>query len=185
MKDVIICPECGHDALLDASTYHCSSCGWDSSVDTWDISYSSNSTAPLSNLFPHAFEIDGFKCQSMESFIQSLREENCQLQKSICSDYSGYMAYKLRLCLHDWRKEGFVFWQGKPIPRCSLEYRDLITRAYDALFAQNIIFKEILTNRANAKYLIHSIGCDVPSETLLTELEYRFQLNRLRGKYSK
>lgn len=116
-------------------------------------------TAPLSNLFPHKFEIDGVMCSSMESFIQSLREENVEMQKSICSDYLGMMAYKMRLCLNDWRKDGNVYWLGNKINRYADECRNLLSKAYDALFEQNIVFREIL-KRYKDFHLIHSIGCD-------------------------
>lgn len=181
MKSYVICPACSNNAYLydlDTPHYTCKACGWDSDVNTFDIAYKDNNTAVLSNLFPHAFVIDGVKCASMESFIQSLREEKVEVQKTICSDYSGMMAHKMKLCLRDWRPSGIVFWQGKPINRFSNEYTELMTRAYDCLFEQSILFKEILFRKRHF-HLIHSMGCDDIHETLLTEKEYRFQLNRL------
>lgn len=178
---LLICPVCGKVASVFEEYYHCLECGWNSMYNTADISYKDNLSAPLSNLFPHKFVIDGVECQSMESFIQSLRERDIELQKSICSDYSGMMAYKMRLALNDWRKEGDVYWQGKTICRYSDEYTLLMTKAYDCLFEQNILFKTVL-KRFKDYHLIHSIGCDDISETLLTEHEYRYQLNRLKSK---
>ena len=92
------------------------------------------------------------------------------------------MAYKMRLALNDWRKDGYVYWQGKSILRNSDEYAALITKAYDCLFEQNIIFRTIL-ERFKDYHIIHSIGCDDIEETLLTENEYRYQLNRLKSKF--
>ena len=181
MKKNLICPICSNNTISYSDFYSCPICDWDSKTETIDISYKDNLSAPLSNLFPHKFVIDGVECKSMESFIQSLRERDVQLQKSICSDYSGMMAYKMRLALNDWRKEGDVYWQGKTICRFSDEYTELISRAYNCLFEQNILFKTVL-ERFKKHHLIHSIGCDDISETLLTEHEYRYQLNRLKEK---
>ncbi len=183
MKAKLICPNCGEIAFynVEKEGYYCDSCKWNSnSSDTADISYKSYETGALSNLFPYKFEIDGVQCASMESFIQSLREENPDIQAKICSDCAGPHAYKLRVCLNDWRTDGFVYWRGKKIKRISEDYTALITRAYDALFEQNILFRRALEH-FKYHYLIHSIGKDDNTETLLTEEEYRFQLNRLKN----
>lgn len=182
-----ICPRCGRtvfDEFTDPEHYFwCRSCDWKSTDEnTLDISYKDVKTAPLSNLFPHRFEMDGVLCLSMESFIQSLRESNFMLQRKICSNYSGMMAYKMRLMLNDWRISQTIFWNNKEIKRDSSDYIALITRAYDNLFNQNILFKEFI-KRNKDKYLIHSIGCHDKEETLLTEEEYRYQLTRLQKKF--
>ena len=74
MKEVLICPVCMRHSLLYIENallqnnklfYRCNNCNWDSRKNTADISYKDNFTAPLSNLFPHKFVIDGVKCQSM------------------------------------------------------------------------------------------------------------------------
>ncbi len=187
MKTELICPNCQNLAIYDSEKecYHCSNCKWDSNNSlTIDISYKDSKTGALSNLFPHKFVIDNIRCASMESFLQSLREENPDVQERICSDYAGLHAYKLRTCLNDWRKEGYIFWQGTKIKRESDGYTILITRAYDALFEQNIVFRRVLSHFSGC-YLIHSIGNDDIKETLLTEKEYRFQLNRLVDRLKK
>lgn len=175
------CKNCSNSIFIDykllkSNNIQCELCGHENEV--LDISYQNNESAALSNLFPHKFIIDGVMCQSMESFIQSLRVEDSKIQKKICEDYSGYMAYKMRLSLEDWRKTGYIFWQGKIILRNSEEYKELITKAYDALYSQNIVFRHCLSNNKD-KILIHSTGCCDTSETLLTEQEYIFQLDRL------
>ena len=135
-KHSLTCPVCLSRAHYNSyhKYYICDKCGWNSDTNTLDILYKDMKSAPLSNLFPHKFEIDGITCPSMESFIQSLREKNVEIQKSICSNYSGMMAYKMRLCLNDWRASGNVYWKENTIFRESSEYIDLISRAYDALF---------------------------------------------------
>lgn len=105
----------------------------------------------------------------MESFIQSLRGKDSTLQKEICLNYPGKAAYNLKAFLTDWKETGLIYWKGKQIVRISDEYTQLITRAYDALFRENIVFREVLY-RSKDKILIHSIGSDNENETLLTEL---------------
>jgi predicted NAD-dependent protein-ADP-ribosyltransferase YbiA (DUF1768 family) len=38
----------------------------------------------LSNFYPNGFELDGIKCRSMESFLQSLKYKNTCRQLEIC-----------------------------------------------------------------------------------------------------
>lgn len=179
-----VCPVCGNRSaskIFDGNVYYCMTpnCSWRSDYEnTIDISYSDNKSAVLSNLFPNKFVIHNVTCLSMESFIQSLREEDTELQNFICSNYSGFMAYKMRLSLRDWRKSGIVYWKGEKIFRNSEEYTDLISIAYHCLYEQNQLFRTIL-QRNKDKYLVHTIGCDDKTETLLTEEEYRYQLNNL------
>lgn len=192
-KMFVICPICGAQVeMFQHSHYICNKCYWNSLENTVDISYSDPLSAPLSNLFPHKFTIyDHFHpernitCLSIESFIQSLRVEEPELQKQICENYSGYMAWKLRLSLRDWRSDGLIYWRGITMKRNSKEYTSLITMAYDSLFDRNIVFRELVLPTFKDKILIHSIGCDNPEETLLTEMEYRYQLNRLIERLEK
>lgn len=156
----------------------CKYCGYINRI--LDISYDDEISAPLSNLFPHKFVIDGVKCQSMESFIQSLRVEDVDVQRKICEEYSGYMAYKMRLALPDWTEKEIVYWQNKKIIREFEEYDKLITRAYDMLF-ENEVFRYFL-NIAKDYVLIYNIGGKSIDKTLLTQDEYIGQLNRLIKK---
>lgn len=182
---VIKCRKCGviyerNKVLNDIedNLFVCDECG---NIDyLMDISYKDSISSSLSNLFPHEFIIDNIKCLSMESFIQSLRIKEKEVQEEVCSKYTGYMACKLKAAFPDWRETGYVYWQGKQISRISTEYSDLITKGYDCLF-ENIVFRYCLNSFKN-RYLIHSIGCDEITETLLTESEYIYQLNRLIKK---
>ena len=184
-KESISCPVCGATAKIFGHTHYlCSKCDWDSMVNTIDISYADPESASLSNLYPHPFTFymedgDYAECASMESFIQSLRVSDPKLQKEICKNYSGYAAYKLRLSLNDWRKEGIVYWNGRAIYRQSDAYTELITKAYDCLFEGNEVFRKLVLPHFKGKHLIHSIGCNTECETLLTPKEYLFQLRRL------
>lgn len=42
-------------------------------------------SAALSNFAPHAFTIDGIECASMEGFLQSLKFENPEIQRQVCT----------------------------------------------------------------------------------------------------
>lgn len=178
MKEKIICPNCNNTAFFNGDHYECKICNWNSKINTIDISYKDEESSVLSNLFPHKFKIDDVTCLSMESFLQSLREPSTVLQTTICSEYNGYMAYKMRRALRDWRKTGIVYWRGQKIQRNSAEYQKLLKRAYCSLYNDCIVFRTTLI-RTHGKFLIHSMGCDDPNETLLTESEYRNQLNML------
>lgn len=187
-KPVIQCPVCGADAKITNYThYMCRSCKWTSLTNTVDIYSKDPISGPLSNLFPHKFlfytsEDDRTNCLSMESFLQSLRVKDPVLQKYICENYSGLIAWRLKHSLHDWREDGFVYWNGKAIKRESDEYTALITTAYDRLFEGNPVFRELVLPTFKGKILIHSIGGASKSQTLLTEPEFLYQLNRLIAK---
>lgn len=187
-KKVIKCPVCGADAKMYNHThYGCKNCKWNSLTNTVDILYKDQSSGVLSNFFPHKFlfytsEQDKTNCLSMESFIQSLRVKDATLQKYICENYSGDIASRLKASLPDWRKDGLVYWNGKAIVRESDEYTALITTAYDSLFEGNPVFRELVLPSFKGKILIHSIGGTSKAETLLTEQEFLYQLNRLIAK---
>lgn len=188
-KTSIICPVCGSRATLFQHTHYiCPNGDWDSLENTIDIAYDNPASSVLSNLFPHKFlfytrgklgVFDDTHCLSMESFLQSLRVKDPNLQKYICENYSGPMAQKLKVCLRDWREDSYLYWNGIAIKRDSATYHELITTAYDCLFEGNPIFRECILPQFKGVHLIHSIGKDSESETLLTECEFRYQLNRL------
>ncbi len=193
LKPSIICPKCGKIVNLSfglTSKYHyvCPECQWDSLENTVDILYADDETSALSNMFPHEFLLytrlnpgvaDDTHCLSMESFLQSLRIKDPELQKYVCEHCSGPMVHKLKVFFGDWREDGYLYWNGVAIKRDSQAYIDLITTAYDCLFEGNPVFRECVLPSFKGKYLIHSIGKDNPAETLLTESEFRYQLNRL------
>lgn len=190
-KQKIICPRCND--IAGKSNYYdyylCHNCNWTSNDNCVDIAYKDALSAPLSNLFPHEFDFylensmkDMVYCLSMESFLQSLKIPDRNLQQSFCENYSGYMAYKMRLTLPDWREKQILYWHGREYERSSEEYTELITMAYDRLFYGNDIFREIVLPKFKGKYLIHSMGNEDTTKTVLTESEYRFQLNRLMDK---
>jgi len=181
------CPKCGKE-LIDKSSHVkkfflliCEDCTYCiSNPNIIDISFKSKGLAKaLSNLCPYPFEFDDVKCSSMEAFIQSLKVKYPDVQEEICSK-TGPFCYNLREMFDDWRETGNVYWKGKEICRQSKKYIMLLTRAYEALWNQSLIFRYALIKvKENGYILDHSIGCDDPSETLLTPKEYMGLLDHL------
>lgn len=132
----------------------------------------------LSNFAPHPFEIDGVHCNSMEGFLQSLKFQNVEMQLYVCTLVGKSAKFKGKK--KKWWKTQTLYWQGKEIPRDSKQYDELITKAYDCLF-ENENFQKALKATKNAT-LTHSMGKSKKSETVLTESEFIYQLNRLRQK---
>ena len=88
-------------------------------------------------------------------------------------------AKKMSGVLDDWKKDQLLYFDGRAYQRYSEEYTDLISRAYDSLFNTNQMFREIILPRFKGCYILHSIGADDESKTVLTEAEFRYQINRL------
>lgn len=142
-----------------------------------DISSGSGYPASsLSNFAPHEFEIDDVKCASMEGFLQSLKFQNPDMQKYVCSLVGKAAKFKGKN--KKWQKTGNLYWKGKVIPRNSESYQELLDKAYNAL-AQNQSFKKALLATGNAT-LTHSLGKNKTSETVLTKTEFVSRLNKIR-----
>ena len=131
----------------------------------------------LSNLTNHNFYFDGVLCRSMEGFLQSLKFEDVELQQRICFLYGNEAQHAGDSS--DWKKTQTLFWRGKKYDRDSIEYQNLITNAYNALFL-NCSFRALLTRSIGYK-LSHSVGNTNKKETVLTTDEFLAQLNRLRN----
>jgi len=181
------CPLCGISLTVysgsDNCNFKCSSldCHFTSSLkEAIDISYKNGTGAAkgLSNLAPYKFIFDKIECTSFESFIQSLRVKDPDMQKEVCS-FPALFCYSIRLDLNDWRKDKTVYWKGNQINRLSMQYSELMSSAYDALFEQSPTFRHLLQS-TTGKLLLHSTGCVINTETLLTPKEYLDNLERLR-----
>lgn len=142
-----------------------------------DISSGSSSPASsLSNFSPHPFIIDGVECSSMEGFLQSLKFKDENMQKEICKKV-GRQAKKAG-AKKNWQKEQTLYWQGKKYKRDSIEYQELLDRAFLEL-SKNSGFRKALLATKNAN-LIHSIGKKKTSETILTKKEFTSRLMKIR-----
>lgn len=132
----------------------------------------------LSNFAPHEFVIDSITCQSMEGFLQSLKFQDKEMQKHICT-LVGKKA-KFKGSRKNWKKTQTLYWQGTPLKRDSKEYQDLLDRAFEEL-SKNTSFKKALLTTNNAT-LTHSIGKNKISETVLTRQEFISRLTRIRTR---
>ena len=132
----------------------------------------------LSNFYPHEFVFDGISCASMEGFLQSLKYRSSSKQSEVCR-LAGKAAKEAGAHKLLWRITGRVYWQGKAFRRHRPEFTALLTRAYQALYAQNADFRDALTASAG-KTLMHTLGKHNPRATILTEEEFIAILNELR-----
>lgn len=134
----------------------------------------------LSNFTEHHFTLDGVECASMEGFLQSLKYLCPKKQREICK-LTGKVAKEAGDGKKLWKLTHTAFWQGKCYDRLSPEFRELIFRAYSAMYEKNASFREALAASRGAK-LCHSIGEPNPKKTILTEREFLCMLYRLRRK---
>lgn len=135
----------------------------------------------LSNFAPHEFIIDGIKCASMEGFLQSLKFQNPDMQKYVCSLVGKAAKFKGKN--KKWQKTQILYWQDETTKRDSERYQKLLDDAYNEL-AKNKSFKKALLATGNAT-LTHSMGRTKISETVLTKQEFVSRLTRIRTTLTK
>ena len=138
-------------------------------------------SANLSNFSPHGFVIDGVECASMEGFLQSLKFQDPEMQKHVCTLVGKAAKFKGKK--KKWWKTQTLYWQGEAIPRDSERYQELLDKAFNAL-AENSSFKRALLATQNAT-LTHNIGKKKPSETVLTKNEFTSRLTAIRSRLQK
>jgi len=135
-------------------------------------------SSALSNFAPHRFMFEGVECNSMEGLLQAFKFDKIHIQIEVCK-LVGYAA-KQRGRHREWQRTQTLYWQGRAYPRHSLEYQQLLDRAYSALYAQSESFRKALAVSGSA-VLTHSIGRSNASETILTQSEFCGRLMRLRN----
>lgn len=135
----------------------------------------------LSNFSPHGFVVDGVECASMEGFLQSLKFQDPEMQKHVCTLVGKAAKFKGKK--KKWWKTQTLYWQGEAIPRDSERYQELLDKAFNAL-AENSSFKRALLATQNAT-LTHNIGKKKPSETVLTKNEFTSRLTAIRSRLQK
>ena len=135
----------------------------------------------LSNLFPYSFDFMGKRACSIEAVLQSLKFRDANAQDLVLH-YFGTDANNIKFaCDSDWQIEKMLFWQGAPMSRFSLEYRDFILTLYVSAI-QNPLYRNALKNVG--KTLIHTIGEVDPAKTVLSRSEFEKILNALRAYLS-
>ena len=135
----------------------------------------------LSNLCSNSFRFDGVVCGSMEGFLQSLKRQDPNKQRQICSMKGGNAR---KMSVTSWQTDQIVWWKGKAIDRQGQAYHDLIHRAYKAMFEQNERFRAALM-QTSGTILAHSTGENNPYKTILTPAELCGILTELRDSYDK
>ena len=141
---------------------------FDPETNTLDIR--SNGLYPsnvLSNLCSNGFRFEGMICGSMEGFLQSLKRQDLDKQRQICSMKGGNAR---KMSVTSWQTDQIVWWKGQAIDRQSQTYQDLIHRAYKAMFEQNERFRAALM-QTRGIVLAHSTGENNPYKTILTQTE--------------
>ena len=155
---------------------------YDPETNTLDIR--SNGMYPsgvLSNLCSNGFRLDGMVCGSMEGFLQSLKQQDRDKQRQICSMKGGNARKR---SVTSWQTDQVVWWRGQAIDRQSEEYQQLLRRAYKAMFEQNERFRVALMSTRGVT-LTHSTGERNPDKTIITEQELCGILTELREEYDK
>lgn len=149
--------------------------------DFLNIGYNSKNSLSkmLSNLYPTSFKFKGKKVASIEGVLQSLKYKDKKIQNTILK-YYGLDAYHSRGANSTdfWGENGMLFWQGKPLNRHSEHYQTFIDELYICA-SKNPLYKKALLSTQN-KYLLHHIGKDDASQTVLTRFEFEQRLNTLR-----
>lgn len=135
----------------------------------------------LSNLCSNSFRFDGMICGSMEGFLQSLKRQDINKQRQICSMKGGNAR---KMSVTSWQTDQIVWWKGQAIDRQSDKYQDLIHRAYKAMFEQSERFRTALM-QTRGMLLAHSTGENNPYKTILTPTELCGILTELRDNYDK
>ena len=138
-------------------------------------------SSALSNFAPHEFIIDGITCQSMEGFLQSLKFQDIEIQKYVCTLVGKKAKFKGKK--KKWFKNQTLYWMGVELKRDSKEYQDLLDRAFEEL-SKNQSFKKALLATKKAT-LTHSIGNNKISETVLTRTEFTSRLTKIRERLQK
>lgn len=131
----------------------------------------------LSNFSPHKFTLDGIVCHSMEGFLQSLKFPTLEMQVEVCK-LVGFAA-KRKGANKNWKESQILHWQGVVYRRESVEYANLLTRAFTAMVEQSSGFRDALIASGTAIFT-HTMGKNKERETVLTEREFCNLLNRMR-----
>ena len=152
-------------------------------TDTFiNVAYNSKTSVAkaLSNLFPYSFRFRGKKVASIEGVLQGIKYKDKTSQNKVLK-YFGLDAYHTRACnnFEFWGNTRLLYWQGKPINRDSQDYQNFIDELYLSV-AKNPLYRRALKASGN-KYLLHAIGGEDKTFTILTREEYELRMNTIRA----
>lgn len=132
----------------------------------------------LSNFCGNDFCFEDIQCGCMESFLQSLKIQDENLQRKICL----CKAYELdRYTIPEWDGSMPLWWKGHQIDRKSAKYKRLLRRAYEDMYLWCARFRDALM-ATTGKKLIYDTGETDSDTTILTDKEFCAILTRLRRK---
>ena len=131
----------------------------------------------LSNLYHYNFTFAHNKFGSLEGFFQGIKFKDKKLQKEVFK-YHGLDALAAKGASdYNWKDEGIIYWQGKPIDRFSKEYDELVKKVYIAAI-QNKLYRNALMNCT--KTIVHIIGDEKKENSVFTRYEFEYMLNALK-----
>jgi predicted NAD-dependent protein-ADP-ribosyltransferase YbiA (DUF1768 family) len=129
----------------------------------------------MSNLSHHPFVLDGVWCGSVEGFIQGIKFAPDDPRRGATLKLQGVPAWKMRTQAQG----GFIWWNGEQIAYRSQKHSELIRRAIEAKFAQNLdAFEALLATRGLT--IIHETGHLESPTTTLTAVAYCAILTTIR-----
>jgi hypothetical protein len=135
--------------------------------------------ARLSNFTLRTFDFDGIKCLSIEGVLQSFKfDDGVALQRQICV-MPPKKAKQMGSEFPGWKIDQKLYWNNQEFDRHGPDYQVLLTRLYNEAYQQDPKFKDDLL-ALGVEEFCHSIGKSDPNDTVLTEQEFIFQINRLR-----
>lgn len=134
----------------------------------------------LSNLCNYPFTLDGIRCESIEGFLQSLKFMD-EEQAAVLRRMYGGKCFIAGQKGNDWKITQILYWNGQGYHRSSNAYQMLLELAYDACAAQNPHFRQALMQSAPFE-LRHDFGKVDMTDSVLTRIEYIYNLYRLRAK---
>ncbi|WJZ28103.1 hypothetical protein NCTGTJJY_CDS0224 [Serratia phage 92A1] len=121
--------------------------------------------------------MDGLSFGSIEGFLQGLKIQNIKLQNRVFT-LVGIEAHRAGQQFSV--KNQTLYWQGIPINRHSVAYKELVVSGYYHMALQNKAFREALVH-TGTKVLTHPLGSDDPFKTILTEKEFCDILTEMRN----
>ena len=80
-----------------------------------------------------------------------------------------------------WYLDHKLYWKDQVYDRFSIEYQELLDKAFSNLYHQNKDYKELILSTGD-QLLIHSIGKNDPKHTILTEEEFCSRIDKLRKR---
>lgn len=133
----------------------------------------------LSNFCGNDFCFDDVQCGCMESFLQSLKVQDQQLQRKICL----CKFYELEsVPIPDWDCHQQLWWKGNQFDRFSAEYIDLLHRAYEAMYLWCARFRDALMSTVGKELSFNSEASDF-DKVVITDKEFCEILAKLRDTH--